>query len=72
MTTFRDPDLCPRCRARGRVVESRRTIHGYRRRRHACPTCTTPEGDPLRWSSWQTMIHPKRLRAVERAETPHP
>lgn len=58
-----DPETCPTCRIRGRVVESRRSKLGYRRRRHECGTCGA------RWSSWQSVISPTRVR-FRRPETP--
>lgn len=51
-----DPENCRACAVRGRIVESRKSAHGYRRRRHVCPTCAR------RWSTWQSVINPARVR----------
>lgn len=65
--TLRDPDTCPRCSEEGRIINSRRVearivkgqpIIGYRKRRHQCRVCA------FRWSSWDTIINPRRLRPI--------
>lgn len=55
MTALRDPETCRICQARGRVVNSRRSSLGYRRRRHECPICLR------RWTSWQSLISPRKV-----------
>ena len=61
-----EPEACPRCGERGRVVESRRVGGlrrgvGYRRRRHECPGCRH------RWTTYQSVVNPNEpqpLRSV--------
>lgn len=66
MVKLADPERCPLCKKRGRVVNSRNISHlGYRRRRHKCVTCK------VKWNSFQTLIDPKKLkeRRKERVQT---
>lgn len=51
---LRDPEACPRCGKRGRVVRSVPRV-GYRYRRHKCGYCAKI------WGSWQSLINPKRV-----------
>ena len=50
-----DPETCRACGIEGQVIESRRSNHGYRRRRHECPCCGR------RWTSYQTILNPNRM-----------
>ena len=53
--TLRDPERC-QCGGDSRVINSRiRPVLGYRVRRRACRLCAQ------RWSTYETLIHPKRL-----------
>lgn len=69
MVKLPDPQLCPRCKRKGVVVESRmvnrlgKGKHAkvgagacYRRRRRRCAVCK------LRWTSFETTINPMRLK----------
>lgn len=51
-----DPDLCPKCRLRGKVIDSRNIGAGARRRRHKCRKKSHP-----RWTTWQTFVKPSML-----------
>lgn len=41
-----DPEACDRCGGAGRVIESRLTLEGQRRRRHRCACGNV-------WATWQ-------------------
>jgi hypothetical protein len=63
---LRSPDACPaHTQARSRVFE---TIHhrGLIIRHHACLTLGCEE----RWTSYQTIIDPQRIRLVQPARKP--
>lgn len=53
--TLRNPELCPACRLRGRVRDTRIEA-GYRIRRYGCVVCER------RWSSYETVLDPRKLR----------
>lgn len=53
-----DPEKCRRCRIKGKVTDTRRRS-GYTARRHRCPTCG------VRWTTYQSTLHPKRIRLVK-------
>jgi hypothetical protein len=48
------PHVCRRGHPGARIIESR-PVAGYIRRRLSCPVCG------LRWSTYETIIHPRRL-----------
>jgi uncharacterized protein (DUF983 family) len=54
--TLRDPDVC-KCGGPGRFVKRRRG-KGFLSRRHECVRCGH------RWTSYQSLINPKKLRAA--------
>lgn len=68
MVKLPDPERCPLCKKRGRVIDTRlvnRLGRGvakqgqglcYRRRRHRCRTCKA------RWTSFQTTIDPTKIK----------
>lgn len=58
---FADPERCPACGVRGRIVESR-LGHGYRKRRRQCPTCA------VTWTSYESRINVQRAMARKRRE----
>jgi len=58
MTRLRDPEKCPKCGDKGRVVESKIRRQGYRRRVHRCGTCK------VSWRSYQTVINPRYISAA--------
>jgi hypothetical protein len=58
VTRLHDPERCPRCQQKGRVIESKVRRRGYRRRVHRCAACK------VRWRSYQTVIDPRRLFAA--------
>lgn len=55
MTKLRDPENCPKCGKKARVVESKKRRSGYRRRLHRCGECR------VSWPSFQTTIDPRRI-----------
>ncbi len=59
-----DPNSCRICGRPGRIKQSR-AVAQWRRRRHHCtnPVCG------YRWTSYQLMINPRRLRARPHYET---
>lgn len=57
MTKLRDPEICPTCHRKGRVIDSRRRV-GYRRRVHRCGSCK------VTWESFQSTINPRRVHAA--------
>lgn len=52
-----DPNHCPKCSSRGRVIASRNSRGGWKRRRLVCPARQCG----WRWTNYETLIHPKRL-----------
>jgi transcriptional regulator NrdR family protein len=48
--TLHDPERCRVCEQRGKVIDSRVSPRGYRRRRHICLSCER------RWTSYQSLI----------------
>ena len=63
-----EPEACPRCGERGRVVESRRVGRvqrgvGYRRRRHECPGCRH------RWTTYQSVVNPNEIHSAAPGNT---
>lgn len=57
MVTLPDPERCPRCKTKGRVIKSRR-LPGWRKRRRKCPECGK------RWNTYETTINPRRIRSA--------
>jgi hypothetical protein len=67
MTVLHDPERCPRCDAKGRVIGKERgqTKAGvvYWRRRHQCRTCVDKlTGKRVRWSSTQSLVNLRLIR----------
>lgn len=55
MTKLRDYEVCPNCRKKGRVIDSKKRRAGYRRRLHRCGACR------ISWPSYQSTIDPRRV-----------
>ena len=54
-----DPEHCRVDGTRGTVIETRLAT-SWRYRRHECPTCG------YRWTSYQMLVNPRRLRQTPR------
>lgn len=75
MAKLKDPERCPRCDAKGRIVAKERgnTKAGvvYWRRRHECRSCVDGDtGKNVRWTSTQSLVNLRLIRITEVAKTP--
>lgn len=62
MVKLPDPQKCPRCGTKGKVINSRGGT-GPRWRQRQCASCLDRRGKPYRWNSYETTIDPTMERS---------
>lgn len=61
-----NPEVCKFCGQRGQVLQTR-SRSGFRWRRWQCTTCRHGDGHSHKWSSFETLIDPRRIRSRDPA-----